>query len=393
MRDISYICDMKAIQWSIEEYAAKASKGSFAARAARADVYRNNCEIFQAGAYLTESGKTVTLDPSAMLEGTVVFDAPISLPAADGTPIATRTGVANIGSIELGRDLQLKGYNPVILNLADAYVACGWYYKGSNAQEESLCRQSTLSQSLYQYYGAEQAAQSGVSFRGKRYPMDLRHGAIYSPHVTVFREGAAKGYALMDEPYETAFISCAALDFNEKHGKNREYRNSDGGFTSEGREIMRSKIRTIFGAALAGGHDAIVLGAFGCGAFRLHPDLVAALFRQVLIEPAFKDRFKVVAFAILEGKGPETGARGKFAPFYGLFGQYGSNMPAMAAPESPASCDSSRFTAGMVVSHGTFGRGTVKDVQADRGRVTVDFPGVGTKVLSIDKAKLEILDN
>ena len=382
-----------SVKWNIDEYVAKASKGSFAARAARADVYKNNCEIFQSGEYITTSGKVVKLSPSAMLAGTVVYDASCQPSPVGGETTTTHTGVANIGSIELGRELQLKGYNPVILNLADAYIACGWYYKGSSAQEESLCRQSTLSQSLYQFYGAEQAARSGVAFRGKRYPLDLRHGAIYSPHVTVFREGAAKGFELMDEPYETAFISCAALDFNEKHGKNREYRSSDGGFTSEGREIMRSKIRTIYGAALAGGHDAIVLGAFGCGAFRLRPDLVADLFRQVLLEPTFKDRFRVVAFAILEGKGPETGVRGKFAPFYGLFGQYGVAMPVMATPESQNTSGSSRLTVGMAVGHATFGRGTVKEVMADKGRVKVDFPDVGTKVLSIDKAKLEILDS
>ena len=380
-----------SVKWNIDEYVAKASKGSFAARAARADVYKNNCEIFQAGEYMTTSGKAVKLNPAAMLAGTVVYDAACQPLISEGEPVKTLTGVANLGSIELGRELQLKGFNPVILNLADAYIACGWYYKGSSAQEESLCRQSTLSQSLYQFYGAEQATRSGVAFRGKRYPMDLRHGAIYSPHVTVFREGAAKGFALMDEPYEMAFISCAALDFNEKHGKNLEYRSSDGGFTSEGREIMRSKIRTIYGAALAGGHDAIVLGAFGCGAFRLRPDLVADLFRQVLLEPSFKDRFRVVAFAILEGKGPETGVRGKFAPFYGLFGLYGAAMPVMAAPESQNTSDSSRFTVGMAVGHATFGRGTVKEIMADKGRVTVEFHDVGRKILSIDKAKLEIL--
>ena len=381
-----------SVKWNIDEYVAKASKGSFAARAARADVYKNNCEIFQAGEYMTTSGKIVKLNPAAMLAGTVVYDAFCQPSTSKGEPVKTLTGVANIGSIELGRELQLKGFNPVILNLADAYIACGWYYKGSSAQEESLCRQSTMSQSLYQFYGAEQATRSGVAFRGKRYPMDLRHGAIYSPHVTVFREGAAKGFELMEEPYETAFISCAALDFNEKHGKNREYRSSDGGFTSEGREIMRSKIRTIYGAALAGGHDAIVLGAFGCGAFRLRPDLVAALFRDVLFEPSIKDRFKVIAFAILEGKGPDTGARGRFAPFYNTFGQYSPNASSMKTPEPPqVSHDFSLYQIGTPVNHGKFGYGIVKEIHPEQGRVTVEFHDVGRKILSIDKAKLEIL--
>ena len=140
-----------AVTWNPETFFEKASRGSFAAKAARADVFKNNCEIFQAGAYETVSGKTVGLNPSPMLEGTVVYDAPVAIPEADALSDPPMVGVANIGCLELGRELQEKGYDPVILNLADAYVACGFYERGSNAQEESLCRQSTLSQSLYQY--------------------------------------------------------------------------------------------------------------------------------------------------------------------------------------------------------------------------------------------------
>ena len=380
-----------AITWNKRAFFDKASKGSFAARAARADVYANNCEIFQAGVYETESGKEVELDPSAMLEGTIVYDSPIALDEMASLSEPTVTGVANIGSIEMGRELQMKGLNPVILNLADAYIACGWYYKGSNAQEESLCRQSTLSQSLFQYYDEKHAEISGVPFKEKKYPMNIRFGAIYSPNVTVFRKGHRDGYALMDEPYETAFISCAALDFNEKHGKNPEFRSADGGFTYEGKAIMISKIRTIYSAALAGGHDSIVLGAFGCGAFRLRPDLVAGLFRDVLFEPAYKDRFKVVAFAILENQGPESGPRGKFAPFYRIFGQFGSSKATMKAPEPQAApVDMSEYKVGSVVSHEKFGRGTITEIQPDKGRVVVNFIIHGPKTLAIEKARLRV---
>jgi uncharacterized protein (TIGR02452 family) len=378
-----------AVTWNKEAFYQKASKGSFAARAARADVYKNNCEIFQAGGYKTESGKEVSLDPSTMLGGTVVYDSPVAL--VESAPLAgpTVTGVANMGSLEMGRELQLKGFNPVILNLADAYIACGWYFKGSKAQEESLCRQSTLSQSLFQYYRKESAEISGVPFKEEKYPMDIRFGAIYSPHVNVFRKSPRDGFALMEEPYETSFISCAALDFNERHGKNLEYRSDDGGFTSEGKAIMLSKIRTIFSAALAGGHDAVVLGAWGCGAFRLRPDRVAGLFRDVLFEPEFKDRFKTVVFAILENDGPESEARGKFAPFYHIFGRYGSSGATMKAPElQVAPVDISKYGVGSVVEHDKFGKGTITEIQEDKGRVVVNFIVYGPKTLAIEKAKL-----
>ena len=91
-----------SVKWNIDEYVAKASKGSFAARAARADVYKNNCEIFQSGEYITTSGKVVKLNPSAMLAGTVVYDASCQPSPVGGETTTTHTGVANIGSIELG---------------------------------------------------------------------------------------------------------------------------------------------------------------------------------------------------------------------------------------------------------------------------------------------------
>ena len=378
-----------AITWNPDAFFEKASKGTFAAKAARVEVYKNNCEIFQAGAYETVSGKTVELNPSPMLEGTVVYDSPVDVSRSVALGESPMTGAANVGCLELGRELQLKGFNPVILNLADAYTACGFYERGSNAQEESLCRQSTLSQSLYQYYGSRQSELSGVPFKGKKYPMDIRCGAIYSPNVTVFRKGSRDGFALMEEPYETAIISCAALDFNERHGKNHEYRAADGGFTDEGREIMLSKIRTIYGVALAAGHDALVLGAFGCGAFRLRPDLVAEFFREVLFEPAFKNRFRAVTFAILEKSGPESGIHGKFAPFYRIFGKYGSSQVALTEPEPKVSA--SVYEVGQTVVHDKFGRGSVIGLQPEKGRITVDFQDCGTKILAVDKAKLTIL--
>ena len=378
-----------AITWNPDTFFEKASKGTFAAKAARVEVYKNNCEIFQAGAYETVSGKTVELNPSPMLEGTVVYDSPVDVSRSVALGESPMTGAANVGCLELGRELQLKGFNPVILNLADAYTACGFYERGSNAQEESLCRQSTLSQSLYQYYGSRQSELSGVPFKGKKYPMDIRCGAIYSPHVTVFRKSSRDGFALMEEPYETAIISCAALDFNERHGKNHEYRAADGGFTDEGREIMLSKIRTIYGVALAAGHDALVLGAFGCGAFRLRPDLVAEFFREVLFEPAFKNRFRAVTFAILEKSGPESGIHGKFAPFYRIFGKYGSSQVALTEPEPKVSA--SVYEVGQTVVHDKFGRGSVIGLQPEKGRITVDFQDCGTKILAVDKAKLTIL--
>ena len=89
-----------AVTCNKEAFFEKASKGSFAARAAWADVYVNNGEIFRSRGYETETGRKVELDPSAMLEGTVVYDSPIIMDEVPTISEPTVTGVANTGSIE-----------------------------------------------------------------------------------------------------------------------------------------------------------------------------------------------------------------------------------------------------------------------------------------------------
>lgn len=312
---------MSYTKWDSQAAREKAAKGSFAAKAVRKEVYDNNCEIFARGGYTTSDGKDVVLEAderNAMLDATVVYSQPFSVsdvPMLDSVP---RKEVRNEECLAMAKRLKDNGYNPAVLNLADLVLACGLYDKGSNAQEESLCRQTTLSQNLYQWYEPRHAAAVNVSFRGKGYPMDERNGGIYAP-VKVFRSGQATGFALLDEPWQVAIISVAGLDFGKRMGRDKRYATANHGYTETGREIMREKIRTIYRIALRHGHDALVLGALGCGAFDNRPEAVAFLFRQVLTEEEFRKKFRFVGFAILEGKGPNSGPKGKFAPFYELF--------------------------------------------------------------------------
>lgn len=53
-------------------------------------------------------------------------------------------------------------------------------------------------------------------------------------------------------------------------------------------EPIKNKIRTIFRIGLIHGHDSLVLGALGCGAFRNPPRHVAQLFHEVMEELEFK---------------------------------------------------------------------------------------------------------
>jgi uncharacterized protein (TIGR02452 family) len=85
---------------------------------------------------------------------------------------------------------------------------------------------------------------------------------------------------------------------------------------------MLNKIRTIFRLGVEHGNDSIIAGGFGCGAYALLPSAVAPLFRVVMEEPEFKNKLRLIVFAILERPRRPQGLDGKFAPFYREFGTY-----------------------------------------------------------------------
>jgi nicotinate (nicotinamide) nucleotide adenylyltransferase len=244
----------------------------------------------------------------------------------------TVTDCVNADCADVAKSLLDEGLNPAILNLASRTSPCGGYHKGTSAQEECLSQMSTLSQSLYAFGSPKykHIRESGLELVPDVYPMDINFGGVYSPCVTFFRHNADSYYALRDETFDCPIITVASLSNREKNSINaiaeRAYFDETGCLTDEGKQIEANKIRTIFRIALENGHESIVLGAFGCGIFRLHSDEVAGLFRDVLNEPEFKNRFKKLVFAIYEGKpSPRRrepiGRDGKFAPFYEIFGK------------------------------------------------------------------------
>ena len=306
------ILNMNKVDWdsklAIEMYnAPKVSRFDDKAREVRKNVYKNNFEVFAQWGYIAPSGKEIILsDKAAMLDATRVYRKSFHVDDIEANLEPTKIWLDEIGSIEATKELIDLGLNPAVLNFADAYHACGMYNSGSNAQEESICRVSTLSQTLYQYYNRLWANKVGVNLRPQpAYPLDLNFGGIYS-RVTVFRDGPSSGFAFREVPFDTAVISVAALNLcRERPGKktitNHEYatENPEDPMTEDGKIVMLNKIRTIYRIALDNEHDSMVLGAWGCGVFKHNPEQIAQMFLLVLEESEFKNKFKEVCFAIL----------------------------------------------------------------------------------------------
>lgn len=222
-----------------------------------------------------------------------------------------------------------EGLNPAILNLASSTSPGGGYHEGSGAQEESICQQSNLSVSLYQFGSLRYKHIREYNIRNIEgvYPLDLNYGGVYSPNVTFFRNNYTLFYALRQRTFKCGVITLASLSNREKNvfsAVNENCYFDDYGFLNdEGTQIEKNKIRTIYRIAIKNNHDSLVLGAFGCGVFNVYPLDVANLFKDVLEEDEFKGAFKKIVFAIFEGRPtrvhPLVGENGYFKPFYDLF--------------------------------------------------------------------------
>jgi uncharacterized protein (TIGR02452 family) len=266
-------------------------------KAHNAQIFRETTAIIQNGYYFAPSGARVDLHMQPMLVGQRCYHKellPVQKPqVAGGTQILVQKG----DCLAKAEELVQQGYHPAVLNFASAGHPGGGVQTGARAQEETICRRSTLTRSIFSM-DAKYASQYGYPlFDGNHYPLttSLDFSMIYSPEVTVFR-GAGQDYTLMEQPFNIAVITNAALNLRGRHAMRLT---PDGHMPDEAKDITRNKIRAILRVGLVKGHDSLVLGAFGCGAFCNPPQEMAQLFKEVMEESEFKDRYRLILFAIL----------------------------------------------------------------------------------------------
>ena len=280
-------------------------------RTGRITVFEENLELFAQGSYQTPDGKTINLrafEPEW-------YDEPFELEAESPLPESTKIEVINDDCIEVTRRLKNEGYDVAVLNMASLSHPGGGVENGSGAQEEQLCRRSNLVMSLYQFKKEKVWAHPELRLKSwpEQYPMHPRFGGIYSPDVVFFRESEARSYELSNRPFKAAVISVAAISHPPL--------DAQGLMLPKGQEQTKDKIRTILRIGMEHCHDALVLGAIGCGAFANPPAQIARLFHEVFEEPEFKDQFKKIVFAILEDNNSRrNSATGNYLPFKKEFG-------------------------------------------------------------------------
>jgi len=250
-------------------------------------------EAISSGFYMAASGTkvdwSVTLRNSIEAKQSIPPGAPLS-EATNPCFLETQVQVANETTLEASHRLVMKGFRPLALNFANGIHPGGGFQSGARAQEEALCRSSALFATLNgdPMYAAHL----------KRSQPDSSDWAILSPNVPVFR--ADDGSAL-ETPWLLDFISSAA-PVATSIGK------------AESARLMDRRINRILSIAQAYDYEALVLGAWGCGAFGNDGLTTARSFRAAL-EGEFSGAFSRVVFAITDW----SSQRAFLGPFKAVF--------------------------------------------------------------------------
>lgn len=148
-----------------------------------------------------------------------------------------------------------------VLDFASFVQPGGGYERGTWAQEQALCASSTL------YNVLREQKSWYAQNRSRNINCELyKNRALVVPKVR-FERDKYHGYA-------DVIVAAAPNARRAREG----YRIDDETLLS----FMRSRIRFVLAIADELGHDKLILGAYGCGAFGWDADVVAELFRAEL---------------------------------------------------------------------------------------------------------------
>ena len=196
---------------------------------------------------------------------------------------AAKVLVSGKRSIEAALPYAKAGKKVCVLNFASASYPGGGVEHGASAQEESICRITTL-------YPCLSSREMRNSFYDPhRAAGDPLHNddCIYTPGVNVIKSDTGHPEALPSgERQRVDILTCAAPNL---------YRKPD--CSDEQLEVlMTSRIKRIFEIAAANGCEVLILGAFGCGAFRNPPKLVSKVFSTVMKDYLY--HFETIEYAV-----------------------------------------------------------------------------------------------
>lgn len=167
-----------------------------------------------------------------------------------------------------------------ILNFASYKNPGGMFLKGSTAQEEALCHESTLYNVLIKFNDTYyKSNRENSKITGDLYS----NRGIFSPDIVFFHDNGNYTYTRAN------VITVASPNYRNKAIINK----------NENTKALDSRIKFVLDIAEDNNLETLILGAFGCGVFKQNPNEVANIFKYYLLSGKYN--FKNIIFAIPYG--------------------------------------------------------------------------------------------
>ncbi|MCD7770194.1 MAG: TIGR02452 family protein [Oscillospiraceae bacterium] len=175
----------------------------------------------------------------------------------------------------------------LVLNLASATQPGGHTRKGASAQEEDLCRRTSLLLSL-----ESEDAKRYYDYNSARKTRMGSDAVVLSPYVEVIKDTSAKP---LPEPFPISVMSCSAPMIRL---------GLEGMTQVEYEQMLYKRIRGMLLAAASQGYRHLILGAFGCGVYGNDGAVVSDLFCRAIRDFTYAGKnsgglFDTIQFAVL----------------------------------------------------------------------------------------------
>ena len=252
-------------------------------------VFKDTDRLCRKNPKLAESVKKATAAQKLILESDTLAE-----PKKDLYEDAARVVVSKKRTYEAAADY--KGQHVAVHNFASASNPGGGVVNGASAQEECLCRCSGL------YFNLNTPAMWDGFYQPHRDAHDPIHNddIIYTPDVTVFKSDTEMPKLMAESDwYDVDVITCAAPNLRSQ--PSNRYNSGDGNRQTIMKDkdllaLHEKRLRRILEVALSEGVETIILGAFGCGAFRNNPEVVALANRNVIKD--YLHAFRNIEYAV-----------------------------------------------------------------------------------------------
>lgn len=260
------------------------------------DRRAKNAEIFRDTEHLYKNNETLKDVVKHSINNQMLILAGDKVECEANGGRAGKVVVSGKRTLEASETYAKQGKHVCVLNFASATNPGGGVVHGSSAQEEAICRCSTLYPCLNtramwnEFYTPHRNADNPL----------YNDDCIFTPGVKVFKSDINFPELLPEaEWWDVDVITCAAPNLrsipSNRMNPNAGSRKAD--ITYEGlRALHTARIQRIFEVVMVNRAEVLILGAFGCGAFCNPPELVAEIFAK--FTEKYRDNFDVIEYAV-----------------------------------------------------------------------------------------------